>query len=579
MAANGGFGSKLPPLSPTNAADIRSDAANTGASVMQSQHFHCAPTAVRRSNPDRSAFAALIATAAVAIASMLPTIVAAQTPGALDANFALGIGKIPAIAMGAGASRGNAALVQPDSRILLFGSCSNGTDDDFCATRLLPDGNTDTTFVGPGGTGNGKVILPIGSGNDVGQAIALRADGKIVLAGHCTAAVASDFCVARLLPDGSYDTTFVGPAGNGAGKFLVSVGATDNAAFVLIQPDSKILVGGQCDMGGATGFDFCVIRLNDDGTLDTTFVGPSGTGNGKVSFPISTGIAGDTPVAAALMSDGRIVIGGTCDSGTTFCAARLNPNGTFDATFAGPGGNGAGRFAFAMTAGPDMASGMEVQPDGKVLLSGTCRGTTNDFCVARLNVGGTLDNTFSGPSGSGAGKVLIDVSDGNDIARTMRLLPDGKIMLAGNCVGGVTLDYCLVRLNGDGTLDSTFDGPTGTGGGKVTFPVGNGSDTIRSLVRQPDGKIVAFGSCTESIENFCVARVHGGPFGYRACSPDIDGDNQVLATIDGLILSRVALGIRGNAVINGISFPAHATRNTWSQIRDYLWSQCGMNVY
>ena len=104
MAANGGFGSKLPPLSPTNAADIRSDAANTGASVMQSQHFHCAPTAVRRSNPDRSAFAALIATAAVAIASMLPTIVAAQTPGALDANFALGNGKIPAIAMGAGTS-------------------------------------------------------------------------------------------------------------------------------------------------------------------------------------------------------------------------------------------------------------------------------------------------------------------------------------------------------------------------------------------------------------------------------------------------------------------------------------------
>ena len=59
---------------------------------------------------------------------------------------------------------------------------------------------------------------------------------------------------------------------------------------------------------------------------------------------------------------------------------------------------------------------------------------------------------------------------------------------------------------------------------------------------------------------------------------DIDGDNQTIATKDGLIATRVMLGLTGSAVIGGITFASHATRTTWPAIRDYLVSQCGMSI-
>jgi len=58
---------------------------------------------------------------------------------------------------------------------------------------------------------------------------------------------------------------------------------------------------------------------------------------------------------------------------------------------------------------------------------------------------------------------------------------------------------------------------------------------------------------------------------------DIDGDGNVLPTTDGLLLTRIALGITGNAALAGAISPA-ATRNTWPKIRDYLVNQCGMSM-
>jgi hypothetical protein len=60
--------------------------------------------------------------------------------------------------------------------------------------------------------------------------------------------------------------------------------------------------------------------------------------------------------------------------------------------------------------------------------------------------------------------------------------------------------------------------------------------------------------------------------------PIVPSDNVVRATTDMLIGTRVALGMTGNAVINGIVFAPHAKRNTWPLIRDYLVSQCGMRI-
>ena len=63
-----------------------------------------------------------------------------------------------------------------------------------------------------------------------------------------------------------------------------------------------------------------------------------------------------------------------------------------------------------------------------------------------------------------------------------------------------------------------------------------------------------------------------------ACSLDIDGDTQVLATTDSLIHARVALGIRGDAMVAGITLPINAQRKTSTQIHWHLMTACGMTL-
>ncbi|HPV22815.1 MAG TPA: delta-60 repeat domain-containing protein [Casimicrobium sp.] len=368
-------------------------------------------------------------------------------------------------------------------------------------------------------SGNGKITnLAIGASDDFGQAVALQPDGKIVLAGYCYNGSNKNFCIARLNADGTLDASFDGPSGSGNGKFLLPIGTSDDyASAIALQPDGKIVLAGHCF--SASNEDFCVARLNADGSLDTSFDGPSGGGNGKFLF----------------------LIGG----------------------------------------GTDQATAVALQPDGKIVLAGACtNGIDNDFCVARLNATGTLDASFDGPSGSGNGKFLLPIGASGDQATAVALQPDGKIVLAGGCLNGSNYDFCVARLNADGSLDSSFDGPSGSGNGKFLLPIGTDYDYANAVALQPDGKIVLAGTCGNFIDSyFCVARLNGGPFGAKQCSPDYDGDGKVLATTDILMIgARVALGLTGNAVVGGITFAAHAARTTWPDIRTFLVSQCGMTI-
>ena len=148
------------------------------------------------------------------------------------------------------------------------------------------------------------------------------------------------------------------------------------------------------------------------------------------------------------------------------------------------------------------------------------------------------------------------------------------MLLAGYCYNGTNYDFCAARFLPDSTLDTSWNGT-----GKVITAIGSGADSATAMTLQPDGKVLIAGQCHNgSNSDFCVARYDGGPFGYRNCSLDIDGDGLVLATTDMLIGTRIALGITGPAVIGGITFAPNATRNSWPLIRDYLVTQCGMSL-
>ena len=370
-----------------------------------------------------------------------------------------------------------------------------------------------------------------------------------------------------------------GPGGAGNGFFPLSIGSADDTAFaVATQADGKIVLAGRC--AGVANSDFCVARLNSDGTFDTSFVGPGGNGNGRLILPI--GSKDDAAYAIALQLDGNIVLAGTCANSldvAEFCVARLNANGSLDIGFDGPVGTGNGKFTFPVSGVSDAANSLLLQPDGNIVLTGFCSGASVDFCAARLLAGGgALDASFAGPAGNGNGKFLFPIGLNTDTARSAALQADGKIVLVGSCQSNGFSYFCLARLNGDGSPDTTFDGPNGVGNGKVFLSLGSSNDIATSVAIQPDGKIVVAGYCSNGgVDKFCVARLSGGPFGNKNCSMDIDGDGKVLASTDALLLARVAPGMTGSAVVAG-ALGSGATRTNWTQIRDYLVSQCGMTV-
>jgi len=474
-------------------------------------------------------------------------------PGTLDGAWAtlstLGPGKA-ITPVGADDDKAYAIALQPDGKVVLVGTCRTAIDLDFCALRYNANGTVDTSF----GSG-GSVTTSLGTSDDWANGVAVQPDGKIVLAGLCVNGATVDFCALRYNANGTLDTSF----GSG-GKVITPVDTVDDYAKALIlQPDGKIVLAGNCFNG--TNSSFCAVRYNANGTLDASF----GTA-GKVITPVGTFTSAAS--ALALQPDGKLVLAGSCSNGTNddFCALRYNANGTPDSSF-----GSAGKVFAAVGTGLDDATALALQPDGKLVLSGYCYvGINADFCALRLNTNGTLDTSFGI-----AGKVITPVGTGNDFVQALALQPDGKLVLAGRCFNGTDDDFCALRYSANGSLDTTFGG-----GGKVITQVSSGNDDIANAIAlQPDGKLVLAGSCGGAATiDFCAIRYDGGPFGYKACTPDLDGDGLMTATVDGLINMRVMLGMTGNAVVNGITFPPTATRNTWPLIRDYLVTQCGMSL-
>lgn len=248
-------------------------------------------------------------------------------------------------------------------------------------------------------------------------------------------------------------------------------------------PDDKILAVGRADTSKGGTSDFALARYLPDGILDPTF----GTG-GKTTTDFS-GHSDYIYSRPAITADGKIVvaggagamlpIGNTVD--TDIGVARYLANGNIDSSF---GDSGRLRIDFAGFF--DWGNAVAVDSQSRILAAG---GTTDpithnyQFAVVRLTPQGALDNTFGGD-----GKVTVDFAPLNgidrDYANDMLLQPDGKILLSGYAAG----NFGLVRLNADGSLDSTF----GTGG-KVTADFGNTSDEANRMALTADGKILVTG--------------------------------------------------------------------------------------
>lgn len=405
--------------------------------------------------------------------------------GSLDTGFGTA-GKV-FTQFGTSQDEGRAIAIQPDGKIVVAGFMNPGFFNyDIAVARYNADGSLDTGF------GNsGKVTINIGTqtnGNgtvDAANALVLLSDGSMLVAGQTTKDGNGDFVVVKLQSNG------VIPANFGIGGIVkFNAGTNSDSAYSIVeQPDGKILVGG--DGGGPT-----VVKLNSDGSVDTTF----GT-SGRTTVANINAFQG---TAMVLHPNGNIIIAGTSVTGNTdVVLMRLSPIGVIDPTF---GFFGTATVTFST--GNDYPHALAVQSDGKILVFGDSHnGSNRDFAVARFSAAGALDTTFDTD-----GMVTTPISTLDDIAFAGVVQPDGKIIAAGRASNGVASDpnFALVRYNSNGSLDTTF----GTGG-KVTTAMSfnDNDDVVYGVGLQADGKIVAAGQSNSlganTAQDFALARYLG----------------------------------------------------------------------
>jgi uncharacterized delta-60 repeat protein/uncharacterized repeat protein (TIGR01451 family) len=359
--------------------------------------------------------------------------------GTLDAKFGKN-GKLTTD-FARGSDSAATVAIQPDGRIVVAGSAEAAgvnAGRSFALARYNGDGSVDSSF------GNRGLLTTAFGGSIAGvTAMALQPDGKILVAGTAdfNPSVPSgglDFALARYNSDGSLDTGF----GNG-GKLLTDFfGSNDQANDMALQPDGKIVVVGSAFNPGAGSASFALARYNSDGSPDTKFAG-----SGKLTTDFfGTGSEAD---GVALQPDGKIVIAGTvvdnADPGLTdFALARYNEDATLDVNF-GSGGESAVPLPSGSAA---TASGVKLQPDGKIVVVGTA---SSDFALARYNGDGSPDTAF----GNGGG-VTADFAGGTDAAQAVTLQPGGGIVTVGRAFNRGSFDFALARYQaGDITAAPT----------------------------------------------------------------------------------------------------------------------------
>jgi uncharacterized delta-60 repeat protein len=211
------------------------------------------------------------------------------------------------------------------------------------------------------------------------HAIAVQADGKILVGGAFTnvgGMVRSN--IARLHVDGRVDTSF----NPGMDPTFIGV------IHLIVQPDGKILVGGNFRMLGGQAVTN-LGRLNVDGSVDASFHPPGGLGGN----------------ALALQADGKILVGGKFALAGRQGLVRLNADGSLD--------------DLSVFGNNSVVDSLAVQPDGKILVGGsfTLMAGQTRLNLGRLLPDGTLDSVFN-PGAHGQ-------------VQSLAVQPDGRILVGG----------------------------------------------------------------------------------------------------------------------------------------------------
>src|SRR5438874_4916006 len=227
--------------------------------------------------------------------------------------------------------------------------------------------------------------------------------------------------------------------------------------------------------------------LEDRRLLSWAQLDPDFGENGVAVFPHAVDM--ESFQALAQQPDGKILAAGNHFG---FQLGRFLADGSLDTDF---GVDGYADFGYGEFSGLDV---IRIQSDGKIVVAGNDEYTAtcghSDVFVARLNSDGSFDSSF-GTCGKVRANYYPDSpcsASSIDSVSDMIVLPDGRILVAGGAVPALSdldhprNDFALLRLNADGTYDTSF----GDGGKVVT----GGGDAIIAVALLPDGKVLAAGN-------------------------------------------------------------------------------------
>ena len=370
-------------------------------------------------------------------------------PGTLDSSFGIN-GKVVTESFGKIIF---CTEIQSDGKIVVGGESMLET---IKLARYKSDGHFDSTF-GDNGIVTTDLVPVYQLYYSAARDISIQPDGKIITVsqGYKKSGIYGEYDIAlvRYNTNGTLDESF-GDNGIVVNDFGSDY---DDAECIILQPDGKILIGGQ-------SINTFVARYNADGTLDKTF-------NGIGWAKYNSGYIGDIVV----QPDSKLVFGGknTGSFPDKFMVIRVKPDGKKDSSF---GTYGVVITDFAPGGGDEAIYSIALQPDGKIIAAGGTAYDDGDIAIARYETTGALDTSFGDE-----GKVRTKVSSNHSYARKV-LLQDGKII-----VGGWSKDFLIARYNKDGSLNDNF----GDSGITVTdFGLSTG---IVDAAIQQDGKIIGVG--------------------------------------------------------------------------------------
>ena len=371
------------------------------------------------------------------------------------------------------------AAFDATNRLYAAGFVADGADQQMAVTRFNADGSLDAGF-GSKGTATVNVARG-GKAVELARSVVVQNDGTVVVAGPVEhdpaasgdAAKDTDIGLARFDQSGRLDPGF---GAGGVVRLDLSTGAAEGTAFrgdsvwgLVGLNGGKLLVVGSQVAPGRTDADFAVVRLNADGTKDTTF----GTG-GTALVGVGLGIS-EVPKTAVELKDGKVVVAGYATVGGVVSPVlfRLTTAGALDPSFGDAG----------VAVRPVLANVGEayavVLAGNRFVTTGYGKDTAEakvDLIANGFTVDGALDTSF-GTNGTSR----VDVAGEDDRGRHLVALPDGRTILVGSGKPTATnLDAMVVRLAADGSV-----------AGRKLYDMGGPNDAFFGVALSPDGSRLA----------------------------------------------------------------------------------------